>query len=370
MSLSTSAARRELAGTPDRVSTVVIGAGIIGSLTAHEILTRAPRSAVTMIDRDTVGSGASRRSAGLHFPRGSTERVREMSRYSEDFYRKLVKNQPGLPIYSLPQASVITSRRNAQHTAEAYLPQAELVELRALPNPGMRLPNDASLWRIDGCHQADVYGLSVVLASGLRRQAQVREGLKVIALESSDSGVALRLGSGERIAADQAVLAPGPWLAAPAWRELLAPLGMRVKKIVALHVERVPSETDRAIIFHDEDAFLIPLVNRGHWLFSYTCQEWDVDPDALYQGLSGDNIGQARECLRRYSPSLAEDCRSGRVFCDAYSTTGEPQVQTVDPAGRIVFAGAANGSGYRLAPAIASQAVDLLALPVSLRSAG
>jgi D-arginine dehydrogenase len=35
-------------------------------------------------------------------------------------------------------------------------------------------------------------------------------------------------------------------------------------------------------------------------------------------------------------------------------------VRALDETGRIVFAGAANGSGYRLAPAIASQAVDLL----------
>jgi hypothetical protein len=35
-------------------------------------------------------------------------------------------------------------------------------------------------------------------------------------------------------------------------------------------------------------------------------------------------------------------------------------VRPLDEAGRIVFAGAAGGSGYRLAPAIAAEAVDLL----------
>jgi hypothetical protein len=41
-------------------------------------------------------------------------------------------------------------------------------------------------------------------------------------------------------------------------------------------------------------------------------------------------------------------------------------VSTVDGSRRVVFAGAANGSGYRLAPAMAAQAVDLLT-PVSGR---
>jgi glycine/D-amino acid oxidase-like deaminating enzyme len=351
-------------------STAVIGAGIIGSLVAHEIVTRAPQARVTVIDRDLVGSGASRRSAGLHLPRGGSERVRAMSQYSEDFYRKLAESQSSLPIYPLPETSVMTSHRNEAGTREAYLPQAAMTRLVALPNDGIRLPEDASLWQIDGCHHADVYGLSSAVASELRYQVKFREGLRVTGLESSDSGVLVSLSTGERLEADQVVLAPGPWLFAPAWEHLLAPLGMRVKKIVALHVEQVPTERDRAIVFHDEDAFLIPLVNRGHWLFCYTCQEWDVDPDDLHQGLSPDNLEHARSCLRTYSPSLAEDCTSGRVFCDAYSGTGEPQVRPVDEHGRIIFAGAANGSGYRLAPAIAAEVADLLHLPADSRSLG
>jgi D-arginine dehydrogenase len=114
------------------------------------------------------------------------------------------------------------------------------------------------------------------------------------------------------------------------------------------------------VLFDDSDAFLLPLVHRGHWLFSYCCPEWDVDPDALAGGLFATDIRAARDCLRRYSPALASACRAGRVFCDAYSPGQEPVVRALDEAGRLVFAGAANGSGYRLAPAIASEAADLL----------
>ena len=101
-------------------------------------------------------------------------------------------------------------------------------------------------------------------------------------------------------------------------------------------------------------------VDRGHWLFSYTCGEWDADPDAPAAGLSAGHVDAARRTLARYAPQLAERCSAGRVFCDAYSTDGEPVVQALDAAGRLVFAGAANGSGYRLAPAIAAQAAGLV----------
>jgi glycine/D-amino acid oxidase-like deaminating enzyme len=156
------------------------------------------------------------------------------------------------------------------------------------------------------------------------------------------------------------VLAPGPWLAAPAWRDRLARLDVRVKKVVALHIEQPPAAGDGVVVFHDEDAFLLPLHEQRRWLFSYTSQVWDVEPDRLTGSVSAADLADAREVLVRRAPRLAGAARSGRVFCDAYSPDREPLVRALDEEGRLVFAGAANGSGYRLAPAIAAEAADLL----------
>jgi glycine/D-amino acid oxidase-like deaminating enzyme len=187
----------------------------------------------------------------------------------------------------------------------------------------------------------------------------------VRSLHSTGDGVRLRLGTGETVTAGRIVLAPGPWLTAEAWSGLVAPLGARVKKVVALHVRRRPEPGDSGVLFQQEDAFLLPLPGRGHWLFSYTCAEWDADPDSPSTGLTERNLSDAREILRRYAPEMADACTSGRVFYDAYSGTGEPLVRPLGEGGRVVFAGAANGSGYRLAPAIAAEAADLLELPRS-----
>jgi D-arginine dehydrogenase len=139
-----------------------------------------------------------------------------------------------------------------------------------------------------------------------------------------------------------------------------------------MHLERPPAPDDELLILHQEDAFLVPLAQRGHWLFSYTRLEWDVDPDVISagQGLSAADVEAARECLRPYSPALAAELRSGRVCCDAYSENREPVVTALDAGGLIIFAGAANGSGYRLAPSIARQAVDLLRLGRPQRTTG
>jgi glycine/D-amino acid oxidase-like deaminating enzyme len=327
--------------------TVIVGAGIVGCLVARELVARElaadPAADITVLDRDTIGAGASRRSAGLHLPRGTTDRTKRMSAASHAYYADLAARRPGLPIYPVG-ARVITGRGLSDYLDEAAPARAA----------------GASGWRIAGCHYADVYQLTQALAADLRPRVRFLEGVAVTGLAAGAGGVTVSVSTGEPITADSVVLAPGPWLSDPAWRDLLAPLGLRVKKVVALHIGQRPDPADEAVIYDDEDAFLLPLANRGHWLFSYTCQEWDVHPDALTAGLSAADVGAARDCLRRYSPALAAACGGGRVFCDAYSPSREPLVRALDAAGRMVFAGAANGSGYRLAPAIASEAVAQL----------
>jgi D-arginine dehydrogenase len=349
--------------------TAVIGAGIVGCLAARELVARDQRRSVAVLDRDAAGTGASRRSAGLHLPRGATPRTRRMSAYSHAYYLELRRRHPGLPIYPVGATVVRGEPAGGQlgggQLGGGYLGQAAPAPAGPLSNADVCLPGGSRAWHLAGCHYAEVYQLVQVIAGQLRPRVRFGEGVAVTGLHDGPGQVIVACGTGERLAADSVILAPGPWLNVPAWRDLVAPLGLRVKKIVALHIEQRPGPADDAVIFDDDDAFLLPLARAGHWLFSYSCQEWDVDPDALTAGVSAGEIAAARACLGRYSPVLADACAAGRVFCDAYSQDREPVVRALDEAGRIVFAGAASGSGYRLAPAIASQAVDLLHLQPS-----
>jgi glycine/D-amino acid oxidase-like deaminating enzyme len=282
-----------------------------------------------------------------------------MSAYSHAYYADLKLRHPDAAIHPIG-ATVISCRADGDRLGGGYLSQAAPTPVDGVPNPAISVPEGSRAWRIAGCHYADVYQLAQAVAAELRPRVRFLEGVAVTGLASDDGTVTVHGGTSERLVADSVVLAPGPWLSAPAWQDRLGPLGLRVKKIVALHIEQRPDSTDEVVVFDEDDAFLLPLIDRGHWLFSYSCQEWDVDPDALPEGLSSSDIGAARDCLRRYAPGMADACGSGRVFCDAYSPDREPLVRALDGAGRIVFAGAANGSGYRLAPAIGSEVADLL----------
>lgn len=337
----------------------VIGAGIIGVLVAREIVARDPDAQVTVIDRGGIGCGATLRSAGLHFPRGGSVRVRALSAASEDFYRRLRTADPSTPIYPLPMV-VIASVARAAEVDEAYLPSAKLTHAHAVGLAGVQVPDGSMAWTGDGCQYADVSRLTLQVARTLRPAVRFLEGTAVVGLEPGPDGVRLALGTDERVTVDRVLLAPGPWTGLAAWRDLTAPLGIRVKKVVALHLERRPRPDDPCVVFHDEDAFVLPLHHRGHLLLSYTCQEWDVDPDEPADGLHAGHLAQARAVLARYALDLVPELVAGRVFCDAYTPDRTPVVRALDPAGRVVFAGGANGAGYRLAPALAAEAADLL----------
>lgn len=337
----------------------VVGAGIIGCLVARELTTGLPEASIVVLDRDAAGSGASRRSAGLHFPRGSTARVRRLSSYSQDYYTALKAAVPSLPIHPVGM-TLVASTSTEQQLREIYLDRAGLTRTHDVPGAQVALPAGARVWTGDGCHYADVGALVTALVGELRPRVCFREGVQVIGVEPTGESVELRLGTGESLIVGAVVLAPGPWLHAPAWRSLVAPLGARVKKVAALHIDVRPRDGDGVIVFHDEDAFLLPLSDRGYWLFSYTCQEWDVHPDEIAEGLSEAVVEDAHRCLATYSPELARLATAGRVFCDAYSSDHEPLVRALDSERRLVFAGAANGSGYRLAPAIAAEVAEIL----------
>lgn len=339
----------------DAVDIAIVGGGIIGAVLAREAAAAFPAADIAVLERGLLGRGATGRSAGVHFPRGATDRVRSMTEHSHAYWRR-ASAELDLPLCRV-DATVVAGPERAEEVRAAYL--------RLGPEREAPAPPGARQWHLDGCHYADVEGVTRAILTALRGPVTVWEGVEVTGIEERGDGWCLALGQGETLRAGRVVLAPGPWIGHPAWADVLAPLGLRVKKIVAAHLESPVGADEAMTVFHDVDAFVLPLRHRGHFLFSYTCDEWDVDPDTVAPALSPDDLGQARTVLGRYAPDLMARCNSGRVFCDAYSPRREPVVAELRPG--LVFAGAAGGSGYRLAPAIAAEAVDALT-PAPTRS--
>src|SRR5271170_93392 len=150
-------------------SFAVVGAGIIGCLAARELVSRAPGTPVTVLDRDAAGCGASRRSAGVHLLRGSSDRTRRMSAYSHAYYANLKQGNPRLPIHAVG-ATVVSAPGDGAGLIERYLPAAAPVPVATVAAEEVTLPPGACAWQIEGSHYCDVHQLAEALAAQLRPQ--------------------------------------------------------------------------------------------------------------------------------------------------------------------------------------------------------
>jgi glycine/D-amino acid oxidase-like deaminating enzyme len=349
---------------PDRLDCIVIGAGIVGVMIAHAMAQARPDWRIAVLDRSLAAGGASRFSAGLHIPYGRSRRLRLLSAASEAAYRALVGGDPELPITPVLLVGFVSAarvgaevERFTRHVVIEPHPAFDKFSIGDIVQP-----LGTTAIAAGGSHYADVGAVAAHLVRGMRAGGTVRvwEGVEVAALNADTDGVDILLSDGRTLLSRCAVVAPGPWACGGPFAPLAATFGIRIKKVVALHIDIAPRDGDGAVYFFDDGAFLLPLHRRGHWLFSYTCREWHVTPDAGMLGITAADRREALSILDRYCPRLRDRCGSGRAFCDAYSPGGEPVVARAADRPNLVFAGAANGAGYRLAPGIAAEALDLV----------
>nr|WP_249808022.1 FAD-dependent oxidoreductase [Bradyrhizobium sp. CW7] len=117
--------------------------------------------------------------------------------------------------------------------------------------------------------------------------------------------------------ARRAVLAIGPWLPdLPLVAHLTDTPRLRVKKVVALHLAARPTPKCPMIGLFDDYAFLIPMIEEGYWLFSFTSQEWDVRADCDELHVSSDDLARATAILAKWFSRDVPAVASARVFCD------------------------------------------------------
>ena len=145
---------------------VVLGGGIVGTVVASRLLAEDGTRRITLVDAGLVGSGASQYSAGVHFPVGRGARVKALAATSADYYERLRTRTSAVPIHPF------------EPWVAADSAQAAEVEARCV---GLRMPNAAdgrvpaglaqglALWRLPGCHVADVQqGRAVACATAAR----------------------------------------------------------------------------------------------------------------------------------------------------------------------------------------------------------
>jgi glycine/D-amino acid oxidase-like deaminating enzyme len=349
-----------------KVDHAVVGAGIVGAFAAYEAAAELPDRRIAVLERSLVASGATRYSAGLDFPYGQTPLRRSMASASGAVYADLAAADPTLPVRELPLLCVASTETLESHLGRFVGPKPRFAtpdERRLLIDayPGLRLADNQVILTGIRCR----HGHPARVAAGLLERARALgtlgwEGAEVTGVRADRDGVLLSLADGRCLLAEQALLAPGPWALRGPASAIARRAGMRVKKVVSLHVDSRPQNVDPVLFLLDDDAFLLPLLDDGRRLFSFTAQEWDCPPESSRLRITREDRELALSVLRRFCPPLVPLSRSGRVFADAYGPNSDPVIATDPALPNVVLAGGGSGSGYRLAPAIARRALELL----------
>ena len=350
----------------------IIGTGIIGATTAYLAHVHRPEWHIALLDRSFIGDGATHYSAALDLPFGRTTRQRAMVARSVSFYRDLKARYPELPIREIPfvlvaPAKDIANAAAAFIDADLYLASAQEWRQVGLKYPGLTLPQEYLAMMGSNARYSSPTQLTSALVNKARNDNNVEcwEGAEVRNVEDIPCGHMLILGDGRRIAAKRVVIATGPWLTSGPGGAFSQAAGIRIKKVAAMHIDCCPPPDAPVLYFAAEDAFLLPFQEQGKLLLSFTAQEWDCPAEISRLRIDPGDRALALSILNRYCPALAEHCSGGRVFCDAYSQDRAPFVARISTSHSLVVAGACSGSGVRLAPAIALEALELSDISVS-----
>lgn len=345
-----------VAGIPEvtaevRADLAVVGGGIVGCLAAHEAA-RAGRR-VTLLERSTVGAGATGWSAGVSFPLAPTAGHLRLVRESAASYARLRDTDAGRFLRPVPMVYVV-----ARAGLDAFLgrivdarPRAVTAEERVRVErmlPGVRIGPDEELVTHDGHGFAvDAHRLAAWLAND---GVTVHTGQPVTGIRQEGAGYRL-LGQDAEWSAGHVVVATGPWPGPDPRPEEPA---VRTKRIAALHADLDTEPGDPLVFFVDEDLFFLPAPD-GPTLVSFYRDVWDVDPAAMTGRPEDEDLRLGAEAVRRRCPAAAEAVVGGRAFCDSYAPNRLPLVTAHGPG--LVSVRGGSGSGVRLAPALAADAL-------------
>ncbi|MGH3757374.1 NAD(P)/FAD-dependent oxidoreductase [Actinophytocola sp.] len=333
----------------------IIGGGIIGCFVAHQAAHARPDRRVVLLERSTIGAGATAWSAGVSFPLAATAPHRRLVRDAATAFARLRDTTAGR--FLRPMRMIYVVGRAGRDAFHGRVVDAELrvvtedergrVE-RMLP--GVRLGADEELLTHDGYGFAvDARGLAEWLVS---EGVTVHSGQNVTGIHPEAGGYRL-VGDRATWSAGRAIVATGAW---PVPGPRSDGPAVRTKRVAALHADLPTEPGDPLVYFLDDDLFFLPSAT-GPTLVSFYRDIWDLDPASMDGRASEDDLRCGTDAVRRRSPAAAEAVTAGRAFCDGYAPDRLPVVTAHPDHPGLVSIRGGSGSGVRLAPALAAAAL-------------
>ena len=275
---------------PARATTVVVGAGIIGSSVAYH-LTQLGHKDVVVLERASVASGTSWHAAGLIASGRGTHFLTSLSKYGVDFYETL-EAKSSVDVNLAQPGSITLARTDGRLDEIRYsdmvarhngiptqlLTPEEVVELHPLASTNKLL---GGMYHARDGHINPGMGALAFAKLAHENGAIFREGVTVTGVTKNDGRVSVVHTSLGDIECENLVLAAGLWT-----RDLAELCGAKVPLWPAAHVHvrtnAVPGAENPLPVLRDLDGYLYVRQNAGGLLVgAFEPDGIPLDPKSL-----------------------------------------------------------------------------------------
>jgi glycine/D-amino acid oxidase-like deaminating enzyme len=349
----------------------VVGTGIIGATAVALAAARDERARIVAVCAGAVHDGSTSRSLALDVPAGESAAKRELVAWSDRLCPLLGALAPSWRrrrydsfwLAGAEQAAEIDGQLVGDRLAACDPAEQELLRSYF----GQRLGGEGQLLRSGHATASDPYSTVLELLAPLieRPGNALFEGFAVERITDATQGYVLATADGRTVSARSVLAAPGAWAMSGPFQPTVEHYGARTKKVVAFDLAALdsPATTRRVralLILEEHEAFLLPGAALGSWRLSIASRDWDCPPGRSAVHADAADLALAERVLAEAVPDFRAVARGSRVGVDLYLPDRLPLVVPLDGHERVVVATGGAGSGFRLAPAIADQALDLL----------
>ena len=350
---------------------VIIGAGVIGTFTAHALLERGVTD-ITILDRDSVGSGGTGKSAGIIRCHYGVTSIAALALESLEFFENAETilgsgigfEQVGY-LVGVGEENVEPFRASLANQAgigvNTYeIDHAQVAELW----PTAFLDDFATFCFEPGGGYGDGYATAMAVAASLRdRGVSIRQGAAVAAILTDGSKVTgVKLADGEVVPAGTVLVAAGPWS-----MPLLSPLGIELP-ISPSFVQEIVIDPGMDLgappVFSDLVSMQYVHMRNGEMLFGNSAGQGAVraitDPDSYPNHASNEAVeATAEKAIHRF-PGI-EDPRVSTTSTGVIDITPDnnPIISATDYAGLYLATGM-SGHGFKTSPAIGRLTAELI----------
>jgi sarcosine oxidase, subunit beta len=350
---------------------VIVGGGLEGCSAAWS-LTQRGITDVTIVERDTVGSGGTGKSSGVVRCHYGVSSLAAMATRSLDLFENADDilgedvgfHQTGYVVGVGPHnVEAIHASMDAQRAVGVRTEHISRDDVQRLWPVADLEPFAAFAWEARGGY-GDAYQTAQAFAAAARRQGvRLRQGTTVTEIVT-DKGRAtgVRLADGSIISADTVVVAAGPWSV-----PLLAPHGIDLP--INVHREQIvlidPGQDLGDIpVFSDLVSlqYIRPEGSDGQILFgnSDLAELEPADPDNYLNRATDDFIELTIDKVGTRLPGL-ENPSIASTYAGCYDVTPDfnPVISRTPIDGLITAAGF-SGHGFKIAPAVGRLIADLV----------